>query len=230
MPAPTSTSPERPASEQTEFKGFDQMRLGCGHTLQMHLEGQKAGHTVQFIGALKGQGFITTLPVVGGKGLWMPPGGQYIFRVLSGAHVFGFTTRVIRARSSPYPHVHFQYPSAVHAKKVRKSLRVNLELAIEVNAEGAAPIAATLRDLSMHGALLECAQPLAGDELRLALPISLAEVESRIQIPATVRNRSDPPADTPGQPGRYGVEFGQLPQQEAMLLHYLIDHTIAESR
>lgn len=218
-------SPENPAS-----KGFEQMRLSCGQILQMHLEDQKTNYNVQFIGALKGLGFITSLPMSGSKGLWMPPGGRYVFRVLSGANAYAFTTQVIRARATPYPHVHFQYPNAVRSRQVRKSLRVSLQLAIELSAGDAPATPATLLDLSMHGALLETAAPLAGDAWRLSLPISLAEVESRIQIPATVRNRNDPAADATDQTARYGVEFGELPQQEAMLLHYLIDHTIAEPR
>lgn len=225
MTESNNDAPKNPAG-----KGFEHMRLGCGHTLQMHIEGQQTNYNVQFIGSLKGVGFITTLPMAEGKGLWMPPGGHYTFRVLSGENAFAFTTQVIRARATPYPHVHFKYPSAVRSRQVRKSHRVGLQLAIELSAGDAAPIPATLLDLSMHGARLETPAPLAGDEWRLSLPISLAEVESRIQIPATVRNRNDPATDAPDQTAHYGVEFGQLPQQEAMLLHYLIDHTIAESR
>lgn len=185
-------------------------------------------HTVQYIGALPGKGLITTLPVFGGKGLWMPPGTSYVIRVLSGTHVYAFTSQVIRARATPYLHVHFHYPTEVQARKVRQSLRVGMNLTVEIiNADGKA-LPSTLLDLSMHGARLESLLPLEGEHMQLMLPVQLDEAQNRISLKVRIRNQKSIEKAGAGRVVRLGVEFESLEKPDALLLHYFIDHAIAE--
>lgn len=214
-----------------ETVAFEQLPLRAGE--QMRLTSQDPGtpighYAVQFIGTLPGKGLITTLPMVDEKGLWMPPGTSYIVRVLSGTRVFAFTTQVIRARATPYPHVHFQYPVEVQARKVRQSLRVGMKLAIEIVDEAGTSLPSTLLDLSLHGARLETSAPLAGEQVQLNLPVQLEEAQDQLSLRARVRNQQGGDQPVEGQVMRLGVEFEQLEKREALLLHYFIDHAIAE--
>jgi len=207
------------------------MRLREGESLKLTPQepGALASHyTVQYIGALKGKGFITTLPLSEGKGLWMQAGSTYVIRVLSGTHAYAFTSQVIRARASPYPHVHFRYPEAVQAKRVRRSARVKMSLDVKVTDGSGQAISARLLDLSMHGARLELLAPMTDDQVQLSLPIRLDEVESQLQIKGHVCNQEAVTQVSSEHPQHAGIEFGELAEQEAMLLHYFIDHTVVE--
>lgn len=210
---------------------FDQMRLQVGDALRLtpNEDGASSVHyTVQFIGALQGKGLITSLPVASDKGVWMPPGSGYVVRVLSGTHAYAFTSQVIRARATPYPHVHFQYPASVQARRVRKSARVSMQLEIELSDANGTAISGILLDLSMHGARIEISAPLEGEQVQLVLPIELDEVQSQLKLKARIRNREKMDQLRERPSCHLGVEFGELGEQEAMLLHYFIDHAIAE--
>ena len=218
-------------AEGKEVVGFEQIPLRIGELIRLTPEEPAKPdehHTVQYIGALPGKGLITSLPVFGDKGLWMPPGTAYVMRILSGTHVYAFTTQVIRARATPYPHVHFQYPMEVQARKVRRSLRVGMNLAVEIIDAGGRTLPTTLLDLSLHGARLECRMPLEGEEIQLVLPVQLEEAENRISLQARVRNQKAVEKAGLGQVVRLGVEFERLAKSDALLLHYFIDHAIAE--
>jgi len=224
-----SPSGQAGPAPDAETVGFEQMRLQIGEVLR--ISPQEAGtpqvhYAVQYIGGLSGKGFITTLPVSGDKLLWMPPGSLYVMRVLCGTHAYAFTSQVIRARATPYPHVHFRYPATVQARKVRKSLRVGMHLAVELVA-GGNTLAATLLDLSMHGARIEADTPVEGDTVELVLPIRLDEADSRLRLAARVRNRQGAEGNAPSR--RLGLEFDKLAEQDALLLHYFIDHAVAEA-
>jgi hypothetical protein len=218
-------------SPDKDVVNFDEMPLRPGEQMRLTSQdpGASIGHyAVRYIGALPGEGLITTLPVAGDKGVWMPPGAGYVVRVLSGTHVYAFTTRVIRARATPYPHVHFQYPGEVQARKVRQSLRVGMHLNMEVVDEAGRPQPATLLDLSLHGARLETGAPPDGERVRLNLLVQLEEAQDRLSLPARVRNQQSGDLPGQGQVTRLGVEFEPLEKREALLLHYFIDHAIAE--
>lgn len=221
-----------PDGQDMDTVSFDQLHLQVGQVLRLtpqdpDLSG--AHYAVRFIGALPGKGLITTLPLVGNKCLWMPTGSTYVLRVLSGTHVYAFSSQVIRARANPYPHVHFQFPPSVQARKVRNALRVSMNLEIQVNGNDGKVVPATLVDLGMNGARIETTIPLAmEDPLLLVLPIQMDEAQSQLALRARVRNQEG--LDTPGngQSRQVGLAFEQMAKEEALLLHYFIDHALAE--
>ncbi len=208
--------------------GFDRIGLGIGSMLRLHAQEPDARHYhVQLIGLYRDKGFITTLPVSGDKELWMTPGSTYVFHVLAGTHVHAFTSQVMIARAHPYPHVHFEYPAGMQSQKVRKSHRVRMALDVLLSGTGGAEPQARVVDLSLNGALLELAAPVEGDTLRMTLPIHLDEAQKDLSIEAAIRNREAP--GKAGRPWRIGVEFGDISEQDRLLLHYFIDHTRAAS-
>lgn len=218
-------------AEDKETVGFEQIPLRIGELMRLTPQEPATPaehHTVQYIGALPGKGLITSLPVFDDKGLWMPPGTTYVIRVLSGTHVYAFTTQVIRARATPYPHVHFQYPMEVQARKVRRSLRVGMNLTVELIDADGKTLPTTLLDLSMHGARLESRVSLEGDQVQLLLPIQLEEAQNQIALKARIRNQKAMEKVGVGEVVRLGVEFEHLEKPDALLLHYFIDHAIAE--
>jgi hypothetical protein len=223
------TSSARSAPSQTLDAAM--LRLNVGDTLHMRLAGGIDGtqYGVRYLGGLRGHSLMTTLPLVDGDPIWMRPGASYIFRTLSGMYVYAFTSKVLKARSKPYPYAHFAYPAMVQARQVRRAARVRLSLpALARRADGGA-VAVTLRDLSLNGVLIESADHLGavGDTLELELPIALDEVNKRMKLAATLRNCAGVSAEGCSPPLRAGLEFGRLGNDDLLLLHYFIDHQIA---
>lgn len=223
MSESSATQPEGPALTL----GFEEIGLRVGTQLYMRSQDpsfSQARHQVEYIGAIKGKSLLATLPLLNGKGILMPVGQEFVFHAVEGMYVYAFTSRVLRPRNSPVPYVHFAYPSRIDARQVRKSYRVRMRLPVTV-ACGDARCDALLLDLSMTGALLEARADVwrDGDALSLLLPVALEEASSKLTLTARVRNR----VEKQGGQAQYGVEFAELPQNDALLLHYYIDHAIA---
>lgn len=205
---------------------FEDMGLHVGLSLFMRPRDPaqaQVRHRVEYIGALRGKSFMTTLPLLNNKGLWMQNGQDFVFHAMEGMHVYAFTSRVLRARSTPFPYVHFSYPDKIEARQIRKSYRVRMHLPVRV-AGNAPPQDALLLNLSMTGALIE-APPQAwkqNETLSFVLPIAMEEAACDLVLHATVRSWEEKEASA-----HYGVEFATLAQQDALFLHYFIDHTIA---
>ena len=209
---------------------FESMGLRVGTRLFMRpldAEGEQRRYQVEYVGALRGKSFLVTLPLANGKGVWMPSGQGFTFHVMEGMHVYAFTSYVLRARNDPGLYVHFAWPTRIESRQVRKSYRVNLRLPVAV--EGSAGRQEVLLlNLSMTGGLLQAPAGLwqDGDKLSLALPVELEEASSQLSLSAEVRNQVEKPEGM----AHYGVEFAALPQNDALLLHYYIDHAIATRR
>jgi c-di-GMP-binding flagellar brake protein YcgR len=217
------TQPEGPALTLS----FEEIGLRVG--TQLYMRCQDPGivptrYQVEYIGAIKGKSLLATLPLLNGKGILMPVGQEFVFHAVEGMYVYAFTSQVLRPRNSPVPYVHFAYPSRIDARQVRKSYRVRMRLPVTV-ACGDARCDTVLLDLSMTGALLEARTDAwrEGDALSLLLPVALEEASSKLTLTARVRNR----VEKQGGQAHYGVEFAELPQNDALLLHYYIDHAIA---
>lgn len=212
--------------EERKDVSFDDIRLKVGDALQMQpLDTVDRTHyRVRYIGAVHDASLLTTLPRIDQEGLWMRPNGKYVFRLLAGDYVYAFIAKVVMARAHPYPYAHFTIPESVQARRVRSAPRIELRLDSEAELADGTHVPITLLDLSLHGALVETRATLGetGATLAVTLPIYLSELNRKLALAATVRNRTE------GERPRYGLEFGTLAADEAMLLHFFIDHLVAE--
>lgn len=217
------------ANADTLALSFEDIGLRVGLPLTMRPVDKTmtpARYQVEYVGSLRRKSLLVTLPVDGGKGLWLRSGQEFVFTAVEGMYVYAFTSQVLRARSNPFPYVHFSYPKKIDARQVRKSYRIKMRLPAAAAGHDGAREAVLVLDLSMTGALLEGPTNAwqAGDSFSLALPITLEEAHGDLDLPATVRNRAE---KQDGKCAHYGVEFAALPQNDALLLHYFIDHAIA---
>lgn len=214
------TTPER------QIVDFDSIRLKVGDTLQMQPVGvaEAPRYTVRYMGGLKDASLMTSLPIVDNEGMWMRYNGEYVFRILSGSHIYAFVSRLLKARAHPYPYAHFAYPDKVEARRVRRSPRIKLRLEIQAEKADGSSLPVTLLDLSLHGALLEADGPLgaAGDTVRVTLPSFVSEANRQLTIGADIRNVTD------GDRPKYGLEFHRLSDEDVLQLHFFIDFQIAE--
>lgn len=211
---------------------FADMHLKVGeHLLVQPLAGLEAEpFTVSFIGAHSRMSFLTTLPSVGDKGMWIPPGRRFTFRVVHGMYAYAFTAQSLRARSQPYPYAHFAMPEGVKYRQIRQSHRLETRLPVEVCRANGSRTLAIMRDISEHGAKLELTGLLdeLGAEVTLSIPILLPDSSNSIAVIATIRNSSDMARSISAGRFHYGVSFVPLAPEDGLLLQHFIDHLMVE--
>ncbi|MDO9052524.1 MAG: flagellar brake protein [Gallionella sp.] len=216
-------------SEQSVRMELEALRLypGAAMYIQSQSDGSHTRHKVQFIGTIKGKSLLVTLPFENGKGMWIQAGHTFVVRGFNGIYAYALSTQVIRARAHPYAYIHFSWPRAVDCQMVRKSLRVETSLPARVTLADNSKVNVTLLDLSAPGSML--ATPAAigavGEHARIEFTVDYEGEAHVLNIPFIIRN-IHPKED--GSGFRVGVGFESLAQNDALILHYVIN-TIALS-
>lgn len=225
----TQAEPVKQDSELHDADFSDIHLRGGEHLIAQSLVGQDAEpFSVSYIGAHGGLSFLTTLPNVGNKGMWITPNSGFKFRVIHGMYVYAFTARCLRARSRPYSYAHFAIPEDVKCRQIRQSHRLEIRLSTEISRTDGSRVMAVMRDVSQHGARLELKEELGetGAEVTLAIPLILPGVTRSISVAATIRNVNKRTVAT----GRflYGVSFAPLAPDDGVLLQRFIEHLLVE--
>lgn len=200
---------------------FDSIKLHPGAHVQIELlnrAGQK--FNLRFIGAIKGKSVLLTLPIVDGEAVRMSPGQNYVIRGFNGKYAYAFTSRVIQARSHPFPYVHFAYPLSVESKIVRKGLRVNVNLPAAVVGESE-QVPVTMIDLSAKGSMIDAAQTIGeiSDTINVQFDIVFNEIRTHLILPAKIRNAQ---YSKDASSMHFGVEFENIPQDDMLILNNFI--------
>ena len=203
---------------------LDAIKLQSGATMQIQsAEAGQARHEVRFIGAIRGNSVLVTVPnVAGGERMWMKPGLSFVIRGFNGRYAYAFTSKVILAREHPFPYVHFSYPQSVEYKAVRCSLRVGVTQPATVTTSDNSSVAVTMLDLSASGSMIESPASLgkAGDRVHLAFTVPIEEQEVNLSVTAVIRNIYQ--TDDAGR-GRIGLGFEDVSQNDNLILHYFLE-------
>jgi len=214
-------------NDQSVRMELDALRLypGTAMYIQSQSDGSHTRHKVQFIGTIKGKSLLVTLPFENGKGMWIQAGHTFVVRGFNGIYAYALSTQVIRARAHPFPYIHFGWPRIVDCQLVRKSLRVEVSLPAKVTLADNSTVNVTLLDLSAPGSML--ATPAAigavGDHARIEFAVDFEGNTRDLNIPVIIRN-IHPKED--GSGFHIGVGFESVAQNDALILHYVIN-TIA---
>lgn len=204
---------------------FEALRLCPGTVLQIQSVAGDATHSVKFVGDIREKSILVTLPIVNGKGIWVPAGQAYIIRGFTGKYAFAFEAPTIMARTHPFPYIHFAYPRSVNSRAVRKSLRVKVKLPATVTPRnGANPLPATMVDLSTTGSMVDSVAPIGetGDVVKLAFSVAFDGISANLSISAIIRSVQKPGAE---KSLRNGLEFENIAHNDNLILRCFI-HTI----
>ena len=197
---------------------FDTIKLYPGAIMQMQsmLDDTQERHEVKFVGVIKNQSLLVTLPVIDGSCMWMQTKQRHIFRGFNGQYAYAFTSQVIRARTHPFSYAHFTYPENVEYRLVRHSLRVPVSLTGIITAKQRNnPIPVELLDLSTLGAMLASSEQLGkiGDEVQMSLNLSADDNVANLTIPCSIRSITE---------GHIGIKFERVSSNDILILHFYI--------
>lgn len=221
---------EKPS--ETFFR-FEDVRLDIGDALQLQSQGDggQSRFYVKLIGYLKGKSVIVSTPTVDGKVLLMREGQAFVVRMFSGKSVYAFGATVSKVANVPFPHLHLSYPNEVRGLVVRSGARARVNLICAVTGADGRSHAASLVDLSVGGAMLTAKGPIGGrdDGLSIKFRVVVSDVEEYLTVPAILRSvHAAVAADGEVPQVSHGVQFGDLPHSEKVVLSAFVYRTLFE--
>lgn len=207
--------------------GFKTLRLRPG--ILLHAEpvaGASATFDAQFLGVINGKGIMVAPldPFTLKDGLHS--GERIVIRGFSGQYDFYFESHVLqffdyRLRNPPLASALISCPETVEAKLVRSAMRVRACLPAAVSIGQIHPVAVTLKDVSVTGALIESPVALGvlGDKLELAVSIDFEDEKQDLLIPAVICRCATGDAQEGFQ---IGLLFENISQKDKLLLYYFV--------
>lgn len=203
---------------------FAAIGLNPGTTMQIHAVADHSSthHWVKFIGFIKDDCILTTLPFKYGNGMWIQKGEDYVVRGFNGRSAYAFTSQVIGECTSPFLYIYFSWPKNIESLTVRDSLRVDISLPVNVSLSDSSSVATMLHDLSISGAMIDSSKTLGtiGDQVKTELIINIDGNTVNISVPATIRNVHHKD-DLDGF--KTGLQFFGICQNDLLALNYYID-------
>lgn len=223
----TQTPPEAPGEDEKAFT-FEDMHLQPGDRLQIHCPAHpdRARHISRVVGFVDGVSLLVTVPAPRGVRTDFMENELVVVQAFSRNSAFAFKSTVLGVARRPLDYMHLSFPDRIEGSVIRKATRVRVAIPAQATPAGGAATEVQLGNLSATGALVLAAGELGqpGDTLRLAFKVDLHEVVSDIKAEATILKVT-------GEEGawQYGVEFGDVPPQERMILRSLIYQQMIEN-
>lgn len=177
---------------------------------------------VTFVAEIIGKAVFVGLPETTFKESGLTIGDQYLVSSFDGQKDFYFTANVTEMQDMPFPHAYLTYPVVVNARVVRKDFRVRTEIIATALKSGEnKQVSVTLKDLSIHGTLIESPSSIGGADDRIELTFSVVfdDEKTDLTLPAIIRHAVGPHA---GRGYMAGLEFVDMARDVKLLLNYLV--------
>lgn len=223
----TQTPPPDSSETSPQFH-FSDMHLQPGDRLQMHCPAHpdRARHISRVVGFAEDQSLIVTVPAPRGVRAEFIESEVVVVQAFSRTSAFAFKCTVLNVCRRPFDYMHLSFPDRIQGSVIRNATRVRVGIETQATPSAGAPVTAALDNLSATGALVVAPSELGkvGDKLRLAFKVELHDLVSDIAAEAAILKVS-------GEEGAhlYGVEFGELPPHERMILRSLIYQQMIEN-
>jgi hypothetical protein len=220
---------------KTESFTFDDMKLQVGARMQIQIPfGANAPqHFTTLIGFVRDEYLIVRIPFENGLSIALPQEATVVVRVLSGVHVFAFTSIVRRVFLAPLFYAHLSFPEKIAGTVVRKAVRATVDLPVSVKGAGGNAVEAKFTNLSATGGYIESPADLGEREqsvrVNFAFRVQPGNREVKIDAAATIRNVRSPGPN--GEQGYgYGVRFDDLPDDQTLMLQNVVYQALTEFR
>ncbi|WP_164880774.1 flagellar brake protein [Aestuariirhabdus litorea] len=207
---------------------LDDLKLMPGLPLQLQFHHtEDIRERSRLVGYLAGTSLLVTTPVTNGGPRPARPQDKINVRFFSNEtnSAVAFSTEVIHVSMVPFPCLHLRYPNAIATDEIRRAVRIEVKqiASLQVNGE---KIPATIVDLSTGGCRLESRHDhlRSGDQLIITVKLEVANISRVLNLKGEVRTVLDS-CRLPDCVAAYGVLFGELPEQEQLILHaYVYTH------
>ena len=228
-----------PANElKPQDVDFETMNLQVGTRLQLitHRRVKPVQYFSSLIGYLKDEYIILKIPMESGAPIALADGERLTIRVFSGIKVCSFACTVERVFGRPLFYVHVSFPTSVQGTSLRTAMRVKVDLPAYLTGSGThgKPMACSIVNLSVSGALVTSPSRLPGDEQQIALQFSLKappdDQEVHISARAAIRNVNVTKAADDSDLFTYGMQFTGLDPVHYTLLQNMTYEALLADR
>ena len=217
---------------------FEMMNLQVGTRLQLitHRRVKPVQHFSTLIGYIKDEYIILKIPMENGAPIGLAEGERLTIRVFSGIKVCSFACTVERVFGRPLFYVHVSFPTSVQGTSLRTAMRVKVDLPAHLTGNGThgKPLACTIVNLSVSGALVISPNRLPSDEQQIALQFALKappdDQEIHIEARAAIRNVSVTKAPDDTDLFTYGMQFIDLDPGHYTLLQNMTYEALLADR
>ena len=217
---------------------FEMMNLQVGTRLQLitHRRVKPVQHFSCLIGYIKDEYIILKIPMENGAPIALAEGERLTIRVFSGIKVCSFACTVERVFGRPLFYVHVSFPTSVQGTSLRTAMRVKTDLTAQLSGSGThgKPLACTIVNLSVSGALVTSPNRLPADEEQIALQFSLKappdDQDVQISTHAAIRNVNVTKAADGSDVFTYGMQFIELDPTHYTLLQNMTYEALLADR
>ena len=217
---------------------FESMNLQVGVRLQFitYRRLKPVQYFSTLIGYIKDDYLIVKMPMENGAPIGLVEGERVTIRVFSGVNVCSFACTVERIFGRPLLYVHLSFPTSIQGTSLRTAMRVKVDLPARIHGSGThdAPLACTILNLSVSGALVVSPSRLPADEERITLQFSLKappdDQEVRIATRAAIRNVNVTKAADDSDVYTYGMQFTDLDPGHYTLLQNMTYEALLADR
>lgn len=202
------------------------LNLTVGIGLQMERSKCGSRYLVELIGYRVGEGVVVTTPqnMTGTE----PPlniGDEVVVRYMGEVRKYAFRSKVVQISTSPYSHIHLEYPAGIEATMTRRAIRVPVKesvLRLALDDEGE-PLFVDMVNISMGGAKLVSPVQLGneGEEFAIEMPTLSPDRNRVVKLMCIVRHVTMQ-MEFETTTYQHGVEFIDLePAAEQFIEHYI---------
>lgn len=213
---------------------FNDMKLPVGARLQLILaRPAQSSYFSSLIGYVQGEYLLVKIPVEHGLTVPMQEGERITVRVFSGVSVYSFACTIESVLLAPRCYMHLSFPQEIASTPLRQAARVKVNVPVEVRQQDdghGEPVAGTISDLSMTGALITSETELGspGDRIGVSFCFRVQPTNQEVRIRADAYIRS---CRRVGANGRQtaphygtGIHFDGVSENEQfMLQHFLYE-------
>lgn len=175
---------------ELETIGFEDVNLQPGTKLQLltHRGYVPVQYLSTFIGMESSEYLLVRLPKVQGSFLTFYDGEKITIRVFSGIMISSFDASVIQTFLHPLNCLCITFPNAIHVKKIRREMRIKVDIEANLGLIDGSSIPARLTNLSATGCQLAVDRDIGVVNDQMALNFKLSEDVPDIALTAKVRN------------------------------------------
>jgi len=212
---------------------FEELKLPPGYPLQLQTssaEGVARKINCRYVGAVPGRYVLLSPP----KNLRLRSGQKLAVKAMIANGIAMFSATVESLIAVPDPMLCVSFPSNVAMKEIRGATRVAVDLAVTAenkSALEARQIEGKISDISTTGAKLELTDAIAdvGEQVSIEAQVGVGDIVRALNIVATIRARIDRSTKELDEKysAIYGVEFGNLDDENYLLLHAYVNGEMA---
>lgn len=203
---------------------FADLKLQVGERIELQRSpaGLNPRLFTRVIGYAPGESLLIRTPVVNNLPADLREGDKVYVRAFSGTRAFGFASSVQRLCIAPFLYMHLTMPGEVQYVDIRHDQRLPVKLLAEARGAGGDWQPVLMLDLAEGGSLVESMHAMGGVgaevELRFSFPLAHLAQEVTLTVAGKLHPAGTPQLDDGVQAYRYGVEFGELSGNDAVLL------------